>query len=277
MDARPTTIADGVSVFPVRTPTLAPATHTNSYALGERELILVEPSTPYEDERRAWVAWAEALLAQGRTIRSIFLTHHHVDHASGSGFLARALRLPLIAHRATFERIKNVDGVALVEAHDGETFELDGPTPQRWRVLHTPGHAPGHLCLFEERTRALVAGDMVAEGSTILIPPDDGGDMARYLDELRRLDALGPSVLLPAHGGPLRDPHATLTHYVAHRLAREAKIYDAHESLRTSLGRPPALMELVALAYADTPPHLWSIAAMSAEAHLRKLRDEGRV
>ncbi|MCH7494106.1 cation:dicarboxylase symporter family transporter [bacterium] len=48
---------------------------------------------------------------------------------------------------------------------------LDGPTPQRWRCLHTPGHAPGHLCLFEPSLKVLVVGDMVASVGTILIDP----------------------------------------------------------------------------------------------------------
>ena len=49
--SKPQTIAAGVESFAARTPTLPPATHTQSYALGEREVILVEPATPFEDER----------------------------------------------------------------------------------------------------------------------------------------------------------------------------------------------------------------------------------
>ena len=81
---RPRSVADGVALFPARTPTLPPATHTNSYALGTRDVLLVEPATPFEDERRAWLDWARGLASQGRHLVAIFATHHHIDHISGA-------------------------------------------------------------------------------------------------------------------------------------------------------------------------------------------------
>src|SRR5487761_2632212 len=101
---RPRELSRTVSAFAVRTPTLPPATHTNSYALGSREVILVEPATPYEDERRAWVEWARALPSQGRTPVAIVITHHHEDHVSGAEHLSRETGLPLWAHAATRDR-----------------------------------------------------------------------------------------------------------------------------------------------------------------------------
>jgi endoribonuclease LACTB2 len=275
--ARPRAIADDVARFAARTPTLPPASETNSYALGSREVLLVEPATPYEDERAAWLGWARGLAAEGRRLVGILLTHHHVDHASAAGHFARALDLPLFAHRETLCRTIDLEGARLRPIDDGYAFVLDGPTPRRWIALHTPGHAPGHLCLHEQTQRLVVAGDMVANGSTILIPPDDGGDMRHYLEQLRRLDALDAARLFPAHGEPIDDAHTLLTHYVAHRLAREAKVLDAFLALAQSLGRPPSLDEIVPRAYADTPKHLWPIAIASADAHLRKLRDDGLV
>ncbi|MEO7092661.1 MAG: MBL fold metallo-hydrolase, partial [Polyangiales bacterium] len=261
--SRPRTLEATVDLFPVRTPTLPPATHTNSYALGDREVLLVEPSTPYADEKSAWLRWAADLRALGRTPIGIFLTHHHVDHASAAQPFARALSLPLYAHPETFARVKGLEGIRCEEVLDGHEFVLDGPVRSRWIALHTPGHAPGHLCLHEPARRTLVAGDMVANGSTILVPPDDDGDMAEYLTQLRRLDALKTTTLLPAHGEPIDDPHAVLTYYVKHRLMREAKVLAAHQSLKAKLGREPEILELVPVAYDDTPMTLWPLAKLS--------------
>jgi glyoxylase-like metal-dependent hydrolase (beta-lactamase superfamily II) len=262
---RPVEVAPGVTWFAARTPTLPPATHTNSYALGDREVLLVEPATPFDDERDAWLGWARGLAAAGRELVAIFCTHHHPDHVGGADFFARELGLPLWAHEATRAR---------VEAHvartldDGEVIALGS---QRWRCLHTPGHAPGHLCLHEPALGVLVVGDMVASEGTIVIDPFDG-DMAEYLRQLERLAALGAKLALPAHGRPIDEPARLFRHYVAHRLAREGKVAAALERFPAGAG----LDELVPIAYDDTPSFLWPIARLSLEAHLVKLGRDGR-
>lgn len=266
---RPDTVAPSVQVFPARTPTLLPATHTNSYALGAREVVLVEPATPYEDEQREWLAWARGLASQGRELLALFLTHHHGDHAGGTGVLARELHLPVWAHRLTAERLP---GVA-ISRHlaDGEGLILRGPADQRWDVLHTPGHAPGHLCLHEADLGLLVAGDMVATSGTILIEPGDG-DMTAYLAQLERLQALGTRRTLPAHGAPIDDPAALFTRYLLHRRMREQKVLVA---LRGAGPAGATLSELVRVAYDDTPPAVWPLAELSFAAHLQKLERDG--
>ena len=268
---RPLDVARGVSLFPARTPTLPPATHTNSYALGERDVLLVEPATPHADERAAWLEWARGLASSGRRLAALFVTHHHRDHVGGAAFFAEALGLPIWAHEATAARL---DGVPVARTlRDGEALVLDGPRPQSWQVLHTPGHAPGHLCLWEPEARALVVGDMVASVGTILIEPTDG-DMAEYLAQLARLAALRARTALPAHGEPIDAPTDLFERYVVHRLAREAKVLGA---LASHGERGARVADLVPVAYADTPEFLWPIAALSLESHLVKLVREGLV
>ena len=265
---RPRELSLSLSLFPARTPTLPPATHTNSYALGARDVLLVEPATPYVEEQRAWIEWARGLASAGRRPVAILATHHHVDHVGGLDVLSRELGLPLWMHAETAARVELRADRLLCE---GDTITLDGPTKEEWRVLFTPGHAPGHVCLFEAASRTLVVGDMVASVGTILIAPGDG-DMRRYLVELERLAQLGARVALPAHGEPIDEPATLLRRYVAHRLAREAKV------LAAVVGHPGATAtELVPHAYEDTPPAIWPIALLSLRAHLEKLVAEGRV
>jgi glyoxylase-like metal-dependent hydrolase (beta-lactamase superfamily II) len=203
----------------------------------------------------------------------VLVTHHHVDHASAAAVFARGLDVPLFGHPATFDRLRD-RGAELRPVHDGERLVLG---ERAWTALHTPGHAPGHLCLHDEDGRTLIAGDMVANGSTILVPADDDGDMSAYLEQLQRLDALGTTLVLPAHGEPIDDPHRLFSHYVQHRLMREQKILHAWEDQRAALGREPDIVEIVPQAYDDTPFHLWPLARAAAEAHVVKLRREGRI
>ncbi|MEO8877655.1 MAG: MBL fold metallo-hydrolase [Polyangiaceae bacterium] len=267
---RPRELAYDLALFPVETPTLLPATHTNSYALGSRELLLVEPSTPYEKEQRAWIDWARALSAEGKSITAIVLTHHHIDHVGGLEALAKELSLPVWAHHETAMRV-GAEKIAR-ELSDGDVITLAGSAgDEPWTVLHTPGHAPGHICLHNTRTRTLVVGDMVASGGTILIAPGDG-DMKIYLEQLERLAQLDARLALPAHGEPIDDPSALFRKYVAHRLMRENKVLQA---VAQSPDRSD--IDLVAIAYADTPAHLYPIALLSLQAHLEKLQGEHRV
>jgi len=271
---RPRAVAPGIEAFPARTPTLPPATHTNSYALGEGEVLLVEPATPYDDERAAWLAWARGFAERGRTIVGVFLTHHHADHVGGATFFRDALGVPTIAHKRTAKLLEERGTGVVVDRTliDGEEIDLHGlggDTKQRWKVLHTPGHASGHLCLHEESQGIVVVGDMVASVGTILIEPRDG-DMIDYLAGLRRLEALRATVALPAHGDPIADPSKLFRAYVTHRLLREAKIKRELEKAGEA-----SLDELTRTAYADTPEALWPIAKMSLESHLVKLMHDG--
>lgn len=258
----PREIASDVALVSARTPTLLPATHTNSYAIGRQELVLVEPATPYEDEQREWVDWARSLATQGRRLSALFATHHHPDHVGGAAFLAKELGLPIWAHALTADRI---DAPVARRLSDGETV-IEG-----WAALHTPGHAPGHLCLFSSASRTAIVGDMIASVGTILIAPGDG-DMQVYLEQLARLAKLDAFVALPAHGDPVDQPTQVFERYIAHRLMRETKILGALGAAGEATSA-----ELVSLAYDDVSPAIWPIAKLSVDAHLEKVVREGKV
>ncbi|HYE66554.1 MAG TPA: MBL fold metallo-hydrolase, partial [Pyrinomonadaceae bacterium] len=191
----------GYICFPVRTPTKPPATHTNCCIVGSREIVIIDPASPYEDEQAALAACVDELLAEGRTIREIILTHLHPDHTSGVPALSAHLggRVPVAAHRLTAEALR--DGIhvdRLIE--DGELIELEGEPCLSLRAMHTPGHARGHLCFYEERTGALLTGDNIVGLGPVLIDPPEG-DMRDYLESLARMRALpNLSVLFGGHG-----------------------------------------------------------------------------
>jgi endoribonuclease LACTB2 len=254
-------VAPDIRVLAVRTPTLLPATHTNLLVVGRANAIVIEPATPYEDEQARALFAIDALRAEGIAPTELLLTHHHPDHAGGAGRFAAALGLPVRGHEETLARIDpSIPRGAPI---------ADGETVGAVRAIHTPGHAPGHLAYLHDATGFVVAGDMVAGIGTILVEPSEG-DMAVYLASLRKLDALAPTALVPAHGDVLG--REVLLRYVAHRLAREAKVLAALEAH----GGPTDAASLVPVAYDDAPPTVWPIASLSTEAHLVKLEREGR-
>jgi len=260
----------GIAVSPLRTPTLPPATHTNCYVVGDREVIVIDPASPYGDEQAALDRALDHWQQRGRRIVAIWLTHHHPDHVGGARHLAARLKVPIAAHPATARLLDRALPVHQ-QLEDGDVVELDGDPPRRLRALFTPGHAPGHLCFYEGNTGMLIAGDMVASVGTIVVDPDEG-DMAAYLSSLGRMKALGSRALLPAHGNAIADPAAKLDEYVRHRLWREARVLDALTARGSATAR-----ELTPHAYADVPAALHRLAERSLLAHLHKLVADGRV
>jgi glyoxylase-like metal-dependent hydrolase (beta-lactamase superfamily II) len=252
--------APWIRIASVRTPTLPPATHTNVYILGRDRLAVVDPASPYEDEQGRLDTALDGL---GGQVEEIILTHHHVDHVSGAAHLAARLGVGVAAHAETAARVAGRVRVTRLLA-EGDRL----PYGPGFQVLHTPGHAPGHICLWDGS--AVVAGDMVASVGTIIVEPDDGGDMRVYLESLRRLRGLNAKVLLPSHGPPITDANGKLDFYVHHRLEREARVVAA---LRPE---PQTVAELVPPAYPDVAPAIYPLAARSLLAHLYKLEADGR-
>ncbi|NVJ02156.1 MBL fold metallo-hydrolase [Myxococcus sp. AM009] len=257
----------GVRVVALETPTLPPAAHTNAYVLGNGELLIVDPGAADVKQYAKLLSLVSGLKAEGLRPVAVVLTHHHGDHVGGARAVKERLGIPLWCHARTADRL-DFPVERLLE--DGDVLALAGEVPQRWRVLHTPGHAQGHVCLVDERSRSAVVGDMVASVGTIVIDPPEG-HMRDYLTQLSRLRDWPVSTLYPAHGSPIPDGPAKLQEYLDHRAAREALILQAV---------PPngaTLAQVVSLAYADTPPLLHPIAERSALATLEKLVEEGLV
>src|SRR5260370_42585786 len=97
--------APWIRIFPVRTPTLPPATHTNVYLVGERRLVVIDPASPYPDEQAALDQALDGLEGDGHQVAELILTHHHLDHVSGARHPAQRRSLPIAAHPSTAAKL----------------------------------------------------------------------------------------------------------------------------------------------------------------------------
>lgn len=199
----------------------------------------------------------------GAALAQVLLTHGHVDHVAGVPALRD--RWPAV-HVRQFGTGSPSPATPSRSLADGERIHAGD---LEIMVLHTPGHSPDHCCFVSGAD--VFCGDLVRIGGTVVIPASRGGDLAVYLDSLRRLRALEPARLLPGHGPIIDHPVELIDEYLAHRQTRDEQILHA---LRVGLSTPP---EIVNRVYGALPEQLRGAAADTVLAHLIKLRDERRV
>jgi glyoxylase-like metal-dependent hydrolase (beta-lactamase superfamily II)/8-oxo-dGTP pyrophosphatase MutT (NUDIX family) len=261
----------GIQLVPIKTRTLPPATHTNTYLVGESDIYVIDPAPSDPTEQARLWNYLDEQLTEGRDFKAILLTHHHSDHVGALRECSRRYGLPILAHELTVAQMPDIEFAGHLR-HDDELdlgVSPDGQPNWRLKVYHTPGHAAGHLAFRESRYGAIIAGDLISTVSTIVISPPEG-HMATYLESLRFLASVTNGMLYPGHGPAVRNGREVLHYYLQHRKDREQKLIDA-------LGeKPVAASDLVQVVYDDVNPNLWPLAAQSLQAGLIKLIEDGK-
>jgi glyoxylase-like metal-dependent hydrolase (beta-lactamase superfamily II) len=235
---------------------------TNTYILGRERFVVIDPgpAEPSHIER--------ILVATGRAIDRVLVTHTHGDHSPGAKVLAEATGAPVFGRPPPNDGHQDASFKADRTLEDGDMLEFDAGTI---RALHTPGHASNHVCYLLADAGLLFTGDHLMQGSTVVIAPPDG-NMKEYLDSLARLQREPVSRLAPGHGLTIEDGQAEIAHIIAHRLKREAKVLAKVREFG-----PATLDELVTRVYDDVDPRLHALAKGSLLAHLQKLEVDRRV
>jgi glyoxylase-like metal-dependent hydrolase (beta-lactamase superfamily II) len=237
---------------------------TNTYLVGIDEVAVIDPGP---DDKRHIDAIIGASMKE--RVRWVLLTHTHPDHAPGTARLVKATGAEVLAYGKRLDKDTTITPDRVI----GEGDTIEG-TEFGLEVLHTPGHAPNHLCFLLEEERVLFTGDTVLDGMFSVVSPQRGGDMTEYLTSLGRMEKLRLSRLAPGHGDVIDDPRPRIQEYVAHRRDRERQVL----ALLKKQG-PSKISDMVTTLYADRElhPKLVEAAGWQLHAHLLKLKGEGKV
>ncbi|HLG73710.1 MAG TPA: MBL fold metallo-hydrolase [Chloroflexota bacterium] len=150
-----------------------------------------------------------------------------------------------------------------------------------FEVHWTPGHTPGHVCLYEPADGLLLCGDHILQDvapNVSLQPYTEENPMPGYLSSLEWMAEMPVHLALPGHGQPFPSPRERALTLISHQMDRQAQL----RSMLTK--RPQTAYELAAQVWADSKPHKWAEfnprirrnAMATLAAHLELLADRGQ-
>jgi glyoxylase-like metal-dependent hydrolase (beta-lactamase superfamily II) len=307
-------VTPGVWSLPVTIPD-NPLRYTLCYLLlSDAGAIVADPG--WKDDE-SWADLQRGLEAAGVTpdrITGIVVTHVHPDHHGLSGRLREASGAPIAMHTKEVQYLPARLG-ALVGAEgfrewqvrsgvpaettifggeagdldffrmsepdvlldDGEALDLPG---RRIRVVWTPGHTPGHICLHDEDYGLLLTGDHLLPriSPNIGLSPIDGDSpLSSYLDSLRAIRGYDGAEALPAHEYRFRGIAGRADSLIEHHKARAQELLD----LVAAAGEPTVWEVAQKLTWSrpweQIEGYMRRAALAETAAHIEYLEHEGRL
>ncbi|MFC1847989.1 MBL fold metallo-hydrolase [Chloroflexota bacterium] len=246
-----------------------------------------------------------------------FITHLHADHLGLVATLAtggsRIYFNQLEAELSSFEVSRTVEYwqrwediflangfpdnelVRAMQSHPGRRFSLTQEVDfsvvgegdridigdYSFRCIETPGHSPGHTCLYELEKKILISGDHVLHDITpnIMVWMDMDNSLGRYLESLSKVYELDVNIVLPGHRRLFTDHRARIRELREHHVARLEEAMDAlqDDALTAYQVAPRITWDIDFASWDQFPPMQKYFATGETIAHLKYLTAIGKV
>ena len=239
----------------------------NVYLVEDGECALIDAG--YGDEASISNRLEQLKALQNPRIGYIILTHPHPDHLGGAERFKKETGAKILIHQEDTDVANEVFEETKVDDafNDGEVIRVGGVELE---LVHTPGHTYGHTCVLRRSDRALFTGDHILGTGTTAVSPERG-DMAKYIDSLRKLQGMEISALYPGHGEPVHEPQRKIKELLDHRLERERQVLHYLSEGRITVD------SIVQAIYPELDTDLLDSAKGQVKVHLVKLEQEGKV
>ncbi|MCG2728508.1 MAG: MBL fold metallo-hydrolase [Candidatus Methanoperedenaceae archaeon] len=143
---------------------------------------------------------------QPADLETIILTHCHYDHSGGAGAVAAFTGAKIAIHKDDAPLLNNARASAsqlFGKSAPGVLPDLllsGGEIFGELKVIHTPGHTPGGICLYDACSKSLFSGDTVFPEGSFGRTDLYGGNASRLIESIKKLTLLDVSVMYPGHG-----------------------------------------------------------------------------
>lgn len=290
----------------------------NCYVFPGDHLTLLDPGPATEDAYAELTAGLQDLGFDVADVDRVLITHPHMDHFGIADRVVRASGARTVAHRDATGALADPAGhlereqsffepflvemgvpadhastvVTLPEAFseyrdpvsiDREVTEgdaIDVGSGDALTAVHTPGHAPGSICLVDDADGVAFTGDHVLEhispNPLLTVRPDDPDRRTRslptYLDSLHRIRAIGAGVGHAGHGDRIGDLPARTDEILDHHHRRKERIADMLE-----VGGPTSAYDVMGELFPDLPATETFPGISEVVGHLDLLEDENRI
>ena len=171
---------------------------SNIYVIGRENAVIVDTGVG-NSTNSVWPQLEELGIAP-ENVKGIVLTHAHHDHAMGAFIILEKASPRVFVHTMDTKYIASRFGANLVKVEQGDLIETE-----RWplKVIWTPGHTEGGMCLYNEDERILFSGDTVFPDGYYGRYDGDSGNLEEIVESLRKLTEIDVDVMLPGHGSPV--------------------------------------------------------------------------
>ncbi len=192
---------------------------SNFYLIMGTENFLVDTGLP--GRTRELKNCLESNGKNPQDINMIVITHHHFDHTGSLDKMKRLTGAVVAVHRddwpyVTGEKIhkgpffmrpliKFMNIIYRTKPVETDVILKDGDKVGDYTVIHTPGHTPGSICLYNPQNKVIFVGDNLRYNKGALIPPTERliPDILNYKKSMEKLEALDIETILTGHGEPV--------------------------------------------------------------------------
>lgn len=171
---------------------------SNIYAIGENDITIIDTGSGYRDDLIS--SSFKKIGLDISNVKKVILTHSHFDHVGGLKEILKHSLPKIFIHPSEIEFLEIPKQLKIYGLSENQIIDTEN---RSLKVIHTPGHTCGSICLYDENNALLFTGDTVFPNGSFGRTDLPTGDEKMLIKSLKKLSKLKVEIMLPGHGTPI--------------------------------------------------------------------------